>query len=195
MDENHDAVLIYTRACLAQKQKNYEQAIADFARVLELDPSFYNAAYAKASCESIIGRYEDAIETYNLAFAKDNDSPAQAHLALSSCRSSSRRGSPELHLRHAASRKRLLQHQYQQEAGSHNFSLHPMEIIPDLLSNQNNHFNYSTQQPNDAQIMPTLIVPSDILEQDQLDRVELFEEARNAAGGVATKMDEFQRSQ
>lgn len=108
MDENHDAVLIYTRACLAQKQKNYEQAIADFARVLELDPSFYNAAYAKASCESIIGRYEDAIETYNLAFAKDNDSPAQAHLALSSCRSSSRRGSPEIHLRHAVSRKHLL---------------------------------------------------------------------------------------
>lgn len=76
LDENQDAVLIYTRACLAQKQKDYEQAIADFARVLELDPSFYNAAYGKASCESIVGRYEAAIETYNLAFAKDTDSPA-----------------------------------------------------------------------------------------------------------------------
>ena len=40
-------------------------------------------------------------------------------------------------------------------------------------------------------MMPTLIVPSDILDQDQ---IELLEEARNAAGGVATKMDEFQRS-
>ena len=123
MDENHDAVLIYTRACLAQKQKLYEQAIADFARVLELDPNFFNAAYAKASCESIIGRYEDAIETYNLAFAKDNDSPSQAQLQLGSCRSSSRRGSPDIHLRHAASRKRLLQH-----LPENNFMLHPTEI-------------------------------------------------------------------
>ena len=38
MDENHDAVLIYTRACLAQKQKLYEQAIAD--EEIELTPLF-----------------------------------------------------------------------------------------------------------------------------------------------------------
>ena len=44
-------------------------------------------------------------------------------------------------------------------------------------------------------MIPTLIVPSDILDQDQLDRTEMLEEARNAGGGVATKMDEFQRSQ
>ena len=69
--------------------------------------------------------------------------------------------------------------------------------MPDFLS-ANNRFCYSTQQPNtngDAKMIPTLIVPSDILDQDQLDRTEMLEEARNAGGGVATKMDEFQKSQ
>ena len=49
------------------------QAIEDFGKVLELDPDFFNAAYAKASCENILGRIDDAIETYNLAFKKDVD--------------------------------------------------------------------------------------------------------------------------
>ena len=43
--------------------------------MLQLDPDFFNAAYAKASCENIIGRYDDAIETYKLAFEKDVDAP------------------------------------------------------------------------------------------------------------------------
>ena len=72
---NQDAILLYTKAKLAEKQKNYEQAIEDFGKVLELDPNFFNAAYGKATCENIIGRYDDAIETYNLAFAKDIDVP------------------------------------------------------------------------------------------------------------------------
>ena len=41
--------------------------------MLELDPNFYNAAYGKATCENIIGRYDDAIESYSLAFAKDSE--------------------------------------------------------------------------------------------------------------------------
>ena len=41
---------------------------------------------------------------------------------------------------------------------------------------------------------PTLIVPSEILDQDLLDRTEMLEEARNACGGGVTKMDEFRRS-
>lgn len=52
---------MYTRAKLAEKHKKYEQAIIDFGKVLELDPGFFNAAYAKASCENILGRYDDAI--------------------------------------------------------------------------------------------------------------------------------------
>ena len=42
---------------------------------MELDPNFFNAAYAKAACENIIGRYDDAIATYNLAFSKDVEMP------------------------------------------------------------------------------------------------------------------------
>lgn len=88
---------LYTRAKLAEKQKNYEQAIEDFGKVLELDPSFFNAAYGKASCENIIGRYDDAIATYNLAFAKDVDIPVTQTY---NSRLSSKRSSP-----HRMSRK------------------------------------------------------------------------------------------
>lgn len=67
---------LYTRAKLAEKQKNYKQAIEDYGEVLKLDPDFFNAAYAKAACENTIGLYDDAIKTYNLAFSKDvDDSP------------------------------------------------------------------------------------------------------------------------
>ena len=61
--------------------------------MLELDPSFFNAAYAKASCENIIGRYDDAIETYNLAFKKDIDAPVITQTNAS--RLTSKRGSPK----------------------------------------------------------------------------------------------------
>ena len=83
---------IYTRAKLAEKQKNYEQAIEDFKKVLEIDPSFFNAAYSKAACESIVGRYDEAIATYNEALAKDVDVPAVTQTYNS--RLSSKRSSP-----------------------------------------------------------------------------------------------------
>lgn len=90
---NQDAMTLYTRAKLAEKQRNYEQAIEDFRKVLELDPSFFNAAYSKASCENIIGRYDDAIATYNLAFTKDIDAPGTQtyNSRISSMRSSPHR--------------------------------------------------------------------------------------------------------
>ena len=65
------------RAKLAEKEKDYEKAIEDYGKVLQLDPSFFNAAYSKASCENIVGRYDDAIATYNLAFTKDENMPMQ----------------------------------------------------------------------------------------------------------------------
>jgi len=40
---------------------------------LKLDPAFVNAALSKAACENKIGNYEDAIETYNQAFAMEQD--------------------------------------------------------------------------------------------------------------------------
>ena len=90
---NQDAISLYTRAKLAEKQKSYESAIRDFGKVLELDPNFFNAAYAKAACENIIGRYDDAIATYNLAFSKDVEMPILVTQSLNS-RISSKRGSP-----------------------------------------------------------------------------------------------------
>lgn len=154
MDGNQDAVLVYARAKLAEKQKNYEQAIKDFARVLELDPSFYNAAYAKASCESIIGKYEDAIVTYNLAFAQDSEAPVvTSQQALSSCRSS-RMGSPENQLHRICSKRRM------DDKNKTAFRLKPMELLIDdneaeedcnnltsHLNDQNKQLCYTTQEP------------------------------------------------
>ena len=60
--------------------------------MLELDPSFFNAAYGKASCENVIGRYDDAIQTYNQAFAKDTDVPVVPMTSMS--RLTSKRNSP-----------------------------------------------------------------------------------------------------
>ena len=71
--DNNDAIALYTRAKLAEKRKDYERAIEDYGKVLQLDPTFFNAAYSKASCENMIGKYDDAIETYNLAFKQDTE--------------------------------------------------------------------------------------------------------------------------
>ena len=89
---NQDAILLYTRAKIAEKQKNYELAIEYFGQVLQLDPDFFSAAYGKAGCENIIGRVDDAIETYALAFEKDNDIPVVAQSQNS--RLTSKRSSP-----------------------------------------------------------------------------------------------------
>lgn len=47
-------------------------AIKDYQLALSLNPQLINAAYAKAACQSKIGNDEDAINTYNLAFAMEN---------------------------------------------------------------------------------------------------------------------------
>jgi len=56
-----------------EKQGVYEEAIVDFKKVIDLDPTFINAVYGKANCENLLGKFDDAIETYNMAFTKDND--------------------------------------------------------------------------------------------------------------------------
>ena len=74
-----------------------------------------------------MGRYEDAIETYNMAFAKDSDSPAMTQQqAFSSCRSHSRGGSPDSQFRRVPSKKRMLD-----EPPKSAFRLHPIELIMD----------------------------------------------------------------
>jgi tetratricopeptide (TPR) repeat protein len=57
-DEEEDAVTIFMRAKLLERERKFEQAIDEFAKVIELDPNFINAAYSKAACENLIGRFE-----------------------------------------------------------------------------------------------------------------------------------------
>jgi hypothetical protein len=38
-----------------------------------MNPSLINAAFAKAACENKIGKFEEAIDTYNEAFAMENE--------------------------------------------------------------------------------------------------------------------------
>ena len=56
---------MYARAKLAEKEKDFERAIEEYENLLKLEPKFVNAAYSKATCENIVGRYNDAINSYN----------------------------------------------------------------------------------------------------------------------------------
>ena len=99
--------------------------------MLELDPNLFNAAYAKAACENIIGRYDDAINTYNLAFTKDIDAPVITNTINS--RLSSKRNSP--------ANMRLSRQASKIGAGGNNsqspFRLHTLEACALLSSSSN----------------------------------------------------------
>ena len=56
---------MYARAKLAEQEKDFERAIDEYEKLLKLEPKFVNAAYSKATCENIVGRYSDAINSYN----------------------------------------------------------------------------------------------------------------------------------
>ena len=62
--DNEDAVTYFIQAKLAEKEKNYQVAIENYSKVLQYYPSFVNAIYGKASCETKLGQDEDAIATY-----------------------------------------------------------------------------------------------------------------------------------
>jgi hypothetical protein len=47
-----------------------------------MDPNFVNAAYSKAACENLVGRYEDAINTYESAFKRDGSEADRDRLIL-----------------------------------------------------------------------------------------------------------------
>ena len=63
--QSQDAVTMYARAKLAEREKDYEKAIEEYEKLLKLEPKFINAAYSKAACENIVGRYGDSIDSYN----------------------------------------------------------------------------------------------------------------------------------
>ena len=60
------------QAKLLENMNLHSQAIEQYDKALEMDSEFANAAYAKAACEQIVGRTEDAIDTYNFALAIDS---------------------------------------------------------------------------------------------------------------------------
>lgn len=62
---------LYNRGVANEKLGNLEASISDFTRVLSLDPSHVNAAYARAACHNKGGNFARAIEDYNLALSKD----------------------------------------------------------------------------------------------------------------------------
>ena len=62
---------LYNRGMAFEKLNCINEAIDDYSRVLELDPSHVNAAYARAACHNRKGNYSQAIEDYSLALSKD----------------------------------------------------------------------------------------------------------------------------
>ena len=64
----------YLRGQFFERKGEFALAIRDYQLALSLNPSLVNAAYAKAACESKIGKYEEAIVTYNQAFGIENSS-------------------------------------------------------------------------------------------------------------------------
>jgi tetratricopeptide (TPR) repeat protein len=59
----------FQRGQVNEKKGDFNSAIKDFTKALEINPALVNAAFAKAACENKIGRFEEAIKTYNDAFA------------------------------------------------------------------------------------------------------------------------------
>ena len=60
-NNREDPFAIYMQAKLLEKMKMYSAAIESYDRALQLDSKFVSAAYAKAACESMLGRVDDAI--------------------------------------------------------------------------------------------------------------------------------------
>jgi tetratricopeptide (TPR) repeat protein len=52
----------------------HDVAIHDFSNVLRIFPNHINAAFARAACYNAIGQFSRAIEDYNFALVKDQDS-------------------------------------------------------------------------------------------------------------------------
>ena len=50
----------YQRGSVCHKLGSLEQAIADFSLVLELEPNHVKAAYSRAACNNLAGRFDAA---------------------------------------------------------------------------------------------------------------------------------------
>ena len=73
-EECKKAQAYYLRGQIHERKGDLTVAITDYKQALASDPALINAAFAKAACENKIGNYEEAINTYNEAFAMERDS-------------------------------------------------------------------------------------------------------------------------
>lgn len=81
----YEAAAAYWHRGVAYDRLGYTlEAIGDFSRVLELDPSNFNAAYARAAAHNRRGAFSEAIADYNLALSKDAEAVALARAAAAS---------------------------------------------------------------------------------------------------------------
>lgn len=55
----------YLRGQIFERKGDFEGALRDYQHALTLNPGLVNAAYAKAACQNKIGKFEEAILTYN----------------------------------------------------------------------------------------------------------------------------------
>lgn len=68
-DPIKEAQAFFIRGQVHEKKNNMVNAIEDFKRALQINPSLISAAFAKAACENRLGNFEEAIDSYNEAFA------------------------------------------------------------------------------------------------------------------------------
>ena len=66
------AEAFYLRGQIHERQGDFTSAITDYQHATTINPLLVNALYAKAACQSKLGHYEEAIVTYNQAFALEN---------------------------------------------------------------------------------------------------------------------------
>lgn len=72
-DNQKESQAYFLRGQINEKKGDMQVAINDYKKALEINPSLINAAFAKAACENKLGKFEEAIETYNEAFALENE--------------------------------------------------------------------------------------------------------------------------
>ncbi|MCU4139364.1 MAG: hypothetical protein MW690_001296 [Methanophagales archaeon] len=59
--------VLYSRLCIHAELNEYEQAIEDFSKAIELNPNYAGAYYNRGIAYAKLNQHERAIEDYNKA--------------------------------------------------------------------------------------------------------------------------------
>src|SRR3954464_12909195 len=71
--ESGDAASYYERGIERSRQREYDQAIADFDQVIRLNPKFAEAYFSRGNARHRKGDHDQAIADYNQAIHLDPD--------------------------------------------------------------------------------------------------------------------------